>query len=80
MNKHTNTFNIEPIVGELISGYSDGPWYHSTWSGIYDGARVSEWDGELKHFIIDGEINNIEQGCFALPVYQFANNQQRGTK
>jgi len=74
MKKHTSTFSTDPIVGQIVSGFSDGPWYHSTWSGLYDGVRVSEHSGELVHFFHDGEINGIKQhGCFATPVDQFTN-------
>jgi hypothetical protein len=73
MKKHTSTFNTNPIVGQLVSGYSDGPSYHSTWSGIYDGVRVSEWDDGLQHFFYDGEINGIKQTCFAKPITKFTN-------
>jgi hypothetical protein len=68
MNAHTNTFDSEPVVGQLVTGHSDGPGYHSTWSGIYEGVRPSEWDGQPYHYFRDGEINGTPQSHFGHPV------------
>jgi hypothetical protein len=70
MSKHTNTFDSTPVVGERVTGHSDGPGYHSTWSGIYEGVRPSEWDGKLMHYMRDGEINGVRQSIFGHPVAQ----------
>ena len=68
MNTRTNTFDSEPVVGQLVSGHSDGPGYHSTWSGIYEGIRPSQWDGQPYHYFRNGEINGVPQSTFGLPV------------
>jgi hypothetical protein len=65
---HTNTFDSEPVVGQRVTGHSDGPGYHSTWSGIYEGVRPSEWDGQPYHYLRDGEINGAPQATFGHPV------------
>lgn len=68
MNEHTNTFDSEPVAGQLVTGHSDGPGYHSTWSGIYEGVRPSDWDGQPYHYFRDGEINGVKQSHFGHPV------------
>lgn len=68
MSVHINTFDSEPVVGQLVSGHSDGPGYHSTWSGIYEGVRPSDWDGQPYHYFRDGEINGVKQSHFGHPV------------
>jgi hypothetical protein len=67
---HLDTFDSTPVVGERITGKASGPRYASTWSGIYDGIRPSQWDGKLHHFLIDGEINGTAQRIFSFPVAQ----------
>lgn len=67
MSKHTRTFDAPPVVGERAFGRSAGPGYTSTWSGIYDGVRASEWTGQPHHWLRDGEINGIAQRVFTFP-------------
>lgn len=65
-------FDSEPVVGERVSGTSEGPDVGiSHWRGVYQGVRPSEWDGEPVHVFTDGDINGTPQTCFTLPVDRF---------
>jgi hypothetical protein len=66
--EHTSTFDATPRIGERVTGRGSGPGYTSTWSGVYDGIRPSEWDGVPHHWLRDGEINGIAQRVFTFPV------------
>ena len=74
-DKRSARFLDAPVVGETVSGISEGivngRAYKGAWTGVYQGIRPSEWTGEPVHFFTDGIINVTPQGCFAIPVAQF---------
>ena len=57
---HTFTVLSPLVVGTRVVGVD--------FSGVYQGVRASEWDGEPVHFFTDGIIGTTPQGCFAFPV------------
>jgi hypothetical protein len=74
MHKHINVFDSKPTVGQFATGYSEGPGYRSTWSGVYIGINRSEWDGQPYHYFTYGEINGIKQSIHGFSVATSAYN------
>lgn len=74
---HANHFTSEPVIGQLATGIGFGVTrsgklaYLVDWSGVYEGVKPSEWDGEPVHFFRDGDIGGVAQGCHASPVAKF---------
>jgi hypothetical protein len=69
MNTTTCTRSITSgrlIVGERVAGVSE-PW-GTTWEGVFDGIRLSDWDDVLYAYFKDGQVGDTPQTRFGFPI------------
>jgi hypothetical protein len=77
MTTHTSRFTSPVVEGRVVSGISEGTIesghlkYRTEWSGIYEGIRPAESNGEPMHCFRDGVSGHTLAAAFAIPVSQF---------
>lgn len=56
----------DSLIGKVVTVQSKR--YGTQQSGIYEGSRPSQWDGEMYHYFRNGIIGDIPQGLHGYPV------------